>query len=180
VARGERDLSLPRWRLPMTPLWQQPAVIEQSQLILNSFQALLGRELIERSGDASDEAQRLFEADFAVVSHGTEDDPILNYGNATALALWELTFEHFTQTPSRLTAEPQHRDERATLLERTTYNGYVDDYQGIRISKSGRRFRIRRAIVWNLSDAAGDYAGQAATFSDFEFLASDANHSPAT
>jgi hypothetical protein len=151
-------------------LWQQPQVVRQSQLILNSFRHWLGRELIERSGDEIDEAQRLFDVDFVVVSHGTEDDPILNYGNATALALWEMNFEHFTETHSRLTAEPMHRDERAQLLERTTRDGYVDDYHGIRISKSGRRFRINQAIVFNLLDAAGNYAGQAATFSDYEFV----------
>ena len=43
-------------------------------------------------------------------------------------------------------------------------DGYVDDYRGIRISKSGRRFRIEQAIVWNLIDAAGHLHGQAATF----------------
>lgn len=151
-------------------LWQQPQVVRQSQLILNSFRHWLGRELIERSGDEIDEAQRLFDVDFVVVSHGTEDDPILNYGNATALALWEMNFEHFTETHSRLTAEPMHRDERTQLLERTTRDGYVDDYRGIRISKSGRRFRINQAIVFNLLDAAGNYVGQAATFSDYEFI----------
>jgi len=42
--------------------------------------------------------------------------------------------------------------------------GPVDDYSGIRISQSGRRFRIEQAIVWNLIDAAGHLCGQAATF----------------
>ena len=68
------------------------------------------------------------------------------------------------QTPSRLTAEPMHRDERARLLERTCRDGYVDDYSGIRISQSGRRFRVEQAIVWNLVDAAGHLRGQALTF----------------
>jgi hypothetical protein len=40
----------------------------------------------------------------------------------------------------------------------------VDDYSGVRVSKSGRRFRIERAIVWNLTDAAGTHCGQAASF----------------
>jgi hypothetical protein len=57
-----------------------------------------------------------------------------------------------------------HRDERARLLERTLRDGYVDDYAGIRISSTGKRFRIEQAIVWNLVDAAGIRHGQAATF----------------
>jgi hypothetical protein len=63
-----------------------------------------------------------------------------------------------------------HRDERARLLERTTRDGFVDDYQGIRISSTGRRFQIDQAIVWNLVDARGERVGQAATFSEWRFL----------
>ena len=40
----------------------------------------------------------------------------------------------------------------------------MDDYSGIRISKTGRRFRIEQAIVWNLTDGVGNQLGQAATF----------------
>ncbi len=134
------------------------------QLLLDSFARLLGRELVARKGTATDQAERLFRAPFVVVSHGTEADPILNYGSATALTLWEMTWDELTRTPSRLTAEPVHRDERARLLERTREHGYVDDYSGIRISKSGKRFRIERAIVWSLTDATGQHRGQAATF----------------
>lgn len=134
------------------------------QLLLDSFARLLGRELISRQGSAEVQAERLFQAPFVVVSHGTEADPILNYGNAAALALWEMDLATLTRTPSRLTAEPVHRDERARLLERTRRDGFVDDYAGIRISSTGRRFRIELAIVWNLVDAAGIHRGQAATF----------------
>lgn len=136
----------------------------QVQLLLDSFARLLGRELIARAGTADEQAERLFQAPFVVASHGTEADPILNYGNARALALWEMSWEEFTRTPSRLTAEPVHRDERSRLLAQTRQHGYVDDYSGIRISKTGRRFRIERAIVWNLTAADGSHGGQAATF----------------
>jgi hypothetical protein len=87
-----------------------------------------------------------------------------------ALGLWEMPIETLLKTPSRLTAEPVHRDERARLLERTSRDGYVDDYRGIRISSTGRRFEIDRATVWNLVDATGQRVGQAATFSDWRFL----------
>jgi hypothetical protein len=134
------------------------------QLLLDSFARWLGRELISRQGTAEEQAERLYHAPVVVVSHGTEADPVLNYGNAAALALWEMDLATLTRTPSRLTAEPVHRDERARLLARTARDGCVDDYSGIRISSTGRRFRIEQAIVWNLVDARGGYHGQAATF----------------
>ncbi len=139
-------------------------------MLLDSFARHLGRELVARRGTDAEQAERLFVAPIVVVSHGTEADPVLNYGNAAALALWEMTWEELTRTPSRLTAEPVHRDERARLLSRTREQGYVDDYSGVRISKSGKRFRIAQAIVWNLVDATGAPCGQAATFDHWKPL----------
>lgn len=137
------------------------------RLLLASFRRFVGRELIE---DGPDAARQLFEADFVVVSHGTEADPILNYGNRAALRLWEADWDGLTAMPSRLTAEPTHREERARLLARAAEHGFIDDYAGVRISATGRRFRIRNAVIWNLVDAAGAPAGQAATFRDVEDL----------
>jgi len=148
----------------------RPEWIAHTQILLDSYHRWVGRELLDRSGSLAEQAERLFHVPFVVVSHGTESDPILNYGNQTALELWEMDTPTLLQTPSRYTAEPLHRDERARLLERTTRNGYVDDYQGIRISATGRRFRIDRATVWNLVDATGQRVGQAATFSAWQFL----------
>lgn len=138
--------------------------------MLNSFRRFVGRDLIERTGDAAEEAKIVFQARFVVVSHGTQDDPILNYGNKTALALWEMDLPTLMSTPSRLTAEPMHRDERAQLMTRAARDGFVDDYRGIRISSSGIRFLIERAIIWNLVDAAEQRVGQAATFADWKSL----------
>lgn len=155
--------------LPDAP-WRQHDWVAHTQILLDSYRHWTGQELISRDGSPDDQARRLFDAPFVVVSHGTQADPILNYGNRTALGLWEISIEQLRQTPSRLTAEPMHRDERARLLERTTRQGYVDDYQGIRIATTGRRFRIDRATVWNLRGGQGEQVGQAATFSDWEFL----------
>ncbi|MEI8378695.1 MAG: MEKHLA domain-containing protein [Planctomycetota bacterium] len=144
--------------------------VEHTQIMLDSYRHWTGRELIPRIGSAMEHAISLNQAAFVVVSHGTQADPILNYGNQTALSLWEMSVERLIQTPSRLTAEPMHRDERARLMERTTREGFVDDYQGIRISSTGRRFRIDQATVWNLMNSSGQLVGQAATFSEWRFL----------
>lgn len=152
--------------------WQYPDKIAHAQLLLDSFSHWLSRDLVPRIGTHEAQAAAMFEAPFVIVSHGIQADPILNYGNRTALTLWEMDWATLTQTPSRLTAEPLHRDERARLLERTTRDGYADDYCGIRISSTGKRFQIEQAIVWNLIDNAGEYLGQAATFSQWSPLSS--------
>lgn len=154
----------------MTQPWLEHDWPAHVQVLLNSFQTRLGRELVALSGDPHEDARRLFEAEFVVVSHNAADDPILTFGNRTALDLWEIDIPTLLQTPSRLTAEPLHRDERAQLLERTARDGYVDDYRGIRVSTTGRRFQIEEAIVWNLEGVKGNYVGQAATFAHWTFL----------
>ena len=146
------------------PLLTRADWVPHTQLLLDSFARLLGRELISRAGAPEQQALQLFAADFVVVSADASADPLLSYGNQTALRLWEMDIETLLATPASHTAEPVHRDERQQLLDRTCDRGYVDDYAGIRISSSGKRFRIEKAIVWNLTDAAGASCGQAATF----------------
>ncbi|MEW4562366.1 MEKHLA domain-containing protein [Bremerella sp. JC770] len=155
---------------PAAKPWLEHGWPDHLQILLDSYGRLLGKQLVPRSGSATEDARRVYEAPFVVVSHTAADDPILNFGNQTALGLWEIDVETLLQTPSRLTAEPMHRDERAQLLARTTRDGYVDDYQGIRIATTGRRFQIQQAIVWNLTDTQGAYVGQAATFDQWTFL----------
>jgi hypothetical protein len=150
--------------------WRQPIWIEHTRLMLDSFSRWLGRELLTPRGSPIEDSRALFEAPFVVVSHGTQDDPIFSYGNRTALDLWQMDLPTFLRTPSRVTVEPALRDERARLLERTARDGYAGDYSGVRISATGRRFRIHQAIIWNLVDAKGWSAGQAATFSAWEWL----------
>lgn len=156
--------------------WDRPGWVERAGLLLDSYHHWLGRDLILRTGSPDGDASALFEAPFAVVAHGTESDPLLCYANRTALNLWKMDADALVRTPSRLTAEPVHRDERARLLERTAHDGYIDDYQGIRISSTGRRFRIENVTVWNLRGPNGEYAGQAATFAEWVYL--DADKSP--
>ena len=58
----------------------------------------------------------------------------------------------------------------ARLMAAVTARGFIDDYAGIRITRTGRRFRIHRATVWNVVDDSGAAAGQAATFSDWDWI----------
>jgi hypothetical protein len=63
-----------------------------------------------------------------------------------------------------LSAEPLNREERQRLLDAVSKRGYIDDYAGVRVSRTGRRFQIAAATVWNVMDENGQRHGQAATF----------------
>ncbi len=139
-------------------------IVPWTQILLDSHARLTGGELIARSGDARDEAERVFLAPFVVASHDAAAEPILNYGNRAALALWELPWERFVRTPSRATAEVDRQDERQRMLEQVGRLGYITGYSGVRISAAGRRFRIHDVTIWDLFDGDGRQVGQAATF----------------
>jgi hypothetical protein len=151
-------------------IWKTDRVIVQTACLAHSLKHWTGRELLSGVSSRMELAQKVFEAPFVVVSHGTEADPVLNYGNHAALMLWEMSWEELTRTPSRLTAEAPSREERARLLEAVARRGFIDDYSSVRISKTGRRFRINRAMVWNLLTEGGKPCGQAAMFERWEFL----------
>jgi hypothetical protein len=131
------------------------------------YKDLTGRDLVPLTGDI---AAALWSTPIAVVAQGTEPDPIFFFGNATALRLFECDVAAFTRLPSRFSAEPLLRNERARLLERVTRTGFIDDYAGVRISATGRRFSIRSAGVWNLTDSEGHPAGQAAAFAEWKAI----------
>jgi len=146
------------------------AVVRQTGLILSSYRRWIGSDLLPPRKSPETLAQSMFDAPFVVISHGIENDPVLNYANQTALTLWEMSWEEFTKIPSRLTAEPMEQAERARLLSEVSKKGFMDGYGGVRISKTGRRFRVENATVWNLLDEQDRYRGQAATFSRWTFL----------
>ena len=138
-----------------------------TELLLDNYHRCFGVDLIARG---SDEAERLMTAPFVVLSHDTRANPIFNYGNTTAQNLFEMDWDTLTALPSRYSAEAMHRDERQQLLDDVASKGYSDNYQGIRISATGKRFYIGSARIWMLLDAAGTHLGQAATFSEWKML----------
>ena len=154
----------------MDSIWKTDFVVAQTACLARSLRHWTGRELVSGVSAPLELAQKIFAAPFVLVSHGTEADPILNYGNHAALTLWEMSWAELTRTPSRLTAEAPNREERARLLEAVTQRGFIDDYSGVRISKTGRRFRIARATVWNLLTPDGRSCGQAAMFDHWEYV----------
>jgi hypothetical protein len=149
--------------LPPSPENQFQAA--HAGLILGSFERLLGRPLL---ADAN--AKALYHADLIVLSHDGADDPVLTYGNLAAQRLWEMGWEALTSLPSRLTAEPTERALRDAMFAQMRAKGFIEDYAGIRVSATGKRFEIRNAVIWPLLDEDGVKRGEAACFADYAFL----------
>lgn len=135
--------------------------------LLRSYHTLIGKHLIVPAKDA---ALLAYSAPFVLLSHDAADDPLLTYGNLAAQKLFAMDWEKLVGMPSRKTAEAPERAERDELLRRVAEKGFIDDYAGIRIAADGRRFMIRNATVWNVSDKNGARIGQAATFSEWQLL----------
>lgn len=101
-----------------------------------------------------------------VLAHDDAADPLLVYVNHAAERVWERPAAEFVGMPSRLTAPSQARSERAAAL---AGDGVVTGYSGVRVSASGRLFRIVDATVWPVrADGTGAVVGQAATFREWE------------
>lgn len=139
-------------------------------VLRRSFRHFTGRELVPVRMSDEEAARYLFHAPLALLSHDSARDPVFNYANETAMALFGMSWEEIIALPSRLSAEPINREEREQLLETVTEQGYIDNYSGVRIGRHGRRFRIQDALVWNLLDETGIYCGQAAMFEHWQWL----------
>jgi len=146
---------------------ESPAAVARAELILDSYARLVGRPLLSAPPTPLERARALYEAPQVVLAHGVGPDPCFDYGNRRAQELFEVSWSELLALPSRLSAERVDQAERQRLLDAVAARGYIDDYSGLRISSTGRRFRISDATVWNLIDAAGERHGQAAAFASF-------------
>lgn len=142
-----------------TPLYLDPAFY---QLLADSHARLLNRPLVPHPMSVPEATEWLYEsAPFAVLAHNTAPDPTFIYGNKAAQHRFEYSWDEITQLPSRLSAEAPNRDERQQFLERVQRLGYEAGYKGVRVTKSGRRFMIEEATLWQLLDENGTLHGQA-------------------
>lgn len=134
-------------------------------LITTSFRRVTGRDLVDPAADS----RWLYQAaPFAVLAHDRSEDPRFFYANRQAQVCFEYSWEEFVGMPSRLSAEAPDREERQRLLDSVTTKGFIDNYRGLRIAKSGRRFWIEDATVWQLVSPDGENVGQAAMFHRWE------------
>jgi len=123
--------------------------------LIASFARATGGDLVREAGlDPNAVGRSAWEGNFALLSHG--NDAILTYANRFALELWEMDWQTMLVTPSRETApQGEDRDTRAALMEQVARHGFIRNYTGRRVSRTGRLFLIENATVWTLFDEVG-------------------------
>lgn len=131
---------------------QAAFLVRHSLLLMSSYQHWTGDVLVK----ADDVVQGLMNAPFAIASHQAGDDPMFNYANDQALALFKMAPEEMLGLPSRFSAEPMLREARAEFLHQVSTHGFIENYSGVRIAKDGSRFLIEQATVWNVVDVNAD------------------------
>lgn len=158
---------------PGEPPWLQEPALEVVEWIERSHRRAFGTPLragVEPWTHPRLRAQEMFAADRVVLAHDGGSDPRLIYANAAALQLWGRRWGEMIGLPSRLTAEPGERQERARVLAEAQRQDALTGYGGIRVDKGGRRFRIENARLWTLRDGRGQARGQAACFANWWWL----------
>ncbi|KXF75418.1 MEKHLA domain-containing protein [Paramesorhizobium deserti] len=132
-------------------------------LLSDSYFRFTRKSLVPGEQEASRAARWLYEdAPFGLLAHNTDADPRFIYANKTAQSCFEYDWDEFTALLSRFSAELPDREERQRLLDIVVRDGYISDYRGVRVAKSGRRFRVDHVTVWQLVDKHGQLHGQAA------------------
>lgn len=139
-------------------------------LLIDSLRTLKGDSLVDLSLSKKEQAKQIFEAPYVLLAHDATADPVFQYANKMGLALFEMSWAELTKLHSKYSAEPQNREAREKLLKEVSEKGYADNYSGIRISKTGKRFEIKAATVWNIMDTDNIKRGQAAMFKDYIYL----------
>lgn len=98
---------------------------------------------------------------FGILSHGTQSDPIFNYGNQASLRLFETDIERLCITPSRYSTVPELEPNRDSLIKEIEQNKYGSIINAIRqpisnldVSSPSERklIYLEEILVWNLYD----------------------------
>jgi PAS domain-containing protein len=140
-------------------------------LLVGSYRRLAGAEPPFLPPGVPRDADWLYaQARSCVLAHNTDPDPRFIYANKAAQSLFEYSWDEFMTLPSRLSAEAPRREERQRLLDTVARDGFTAGYTGIRIAKSGRRFRIEDGVLWQLREPDGALRGVAATFATWQDL----------
>ncbi len=134
--------------------------------ILDSHRTRVGHDLVPRTGDAQRDERLLFDLDAVVLSHDGGADPCFVYANAAAAALWRMPVSDLIGMPSRLSAPPEHREERASMLADASESGVLRGYSGERVARDGTRFVVVDATLWTV-DGYPERPGQAVVFREW-------------
>jgi PAS domain S-box-containing protein len=152
-----------------TEPWQEPAVLRWLEWMLDSHRHWTGRELIA-PGPLAARAAAAYALPAVLVSHRQSADPCFVYANQTAQALWGYAWHEFIGLPSRLSAPPAERAERALALNKNLTDGCTLLRNLRRVTRDGREFIAAEVLLWTVRDDTGIAVGQAATYERGEFI----------
>jgi hypothetical protein len=154
----------------MGPTLDQPSAANSFQeeyvrLAFASLERWSGRNLIkDLKLPLECLGESVYYGDFYLLTHNGAPDPVLNYGNRRALEQWECTWSQLTSMYARDTAKSDEQSARQLVMSEVLQKGFLAGYNGERISRTGKLFRIQDVIIWNIVGAQNQLIGQAAFF----------------
>jgi MEKHLA domain len=101
---------------------------------------------------------------FGVLSHGTQVDPIYNYGNCASLELFGYPLDILCQTPSRYSTVESLMEDRDQIIRSIESVGHGPISNALRVTSDGKLFVMRSAYLWNVYDDSGRRIGLAALY----------------
>ncbi|QDZ18632.1 WHEP-TRS domain-containing protein [Chloropicon primus] len=145
-------------------------------LVVESFTKALGRTLLEEQCSITEIADKVYEAPFVLLSHvyGEGGEGVrehkFNYANRRALELWETEWADLVGKPSSVSGEDAEeiQSDRDELLLECKEKGFVEGYEGWRISAKGKKFFVKGATLWEVKSSGGESVGQAVVLTEWE------------
>jgi MEKHLA domain len=171
-----------RWSSDSLKRWTGKSLLDRIEYSVGHDDdgGLLGDCDVERKSSTVLSYERIHEnVRFAVLSHGTQNDPIYNYFNRAALEQFEYPENEIYQIPSRCSAPATAQGERDAVMQKivgkeeeeanstnnndSSKNCIVIE-NGLRVTKGGRKFWLKDVLLWNVLNNAGERVGQTALF----------------
>ncbi len=147
-----------------------PKKLELTDQLLQSYKNAFGKPLLI-CPDVDDyhrlQSQELFILKKIVIAHDKQDDPCLIYANASALQLWQMSWDEMIGMPSRQTAPKDAQRQRQAILNKAITKTAIKGYRGIRVNKKGEKFFIDNVKIWTIWDNDNSAIGQAASFASW-------------
>lgn len=146
-------------------------------LVVESYTKAVGKKLFAEQFSIQDIAEKIYDAPFVLLSHryGEEGEAVrehtFNYANRRALELFDCEWADLVGKPSSSSGEDDEavQSDRDALLMACKKEGFVENYEGWRVSSKGERFLVKGATLWEVKTSSGDASlGQAVVFTEWE------------
>lgn len=146
------------------------AMLATSMVIAKSFEEHFS-DILFPYDNPEDLAIKLYHAPVIIIAYTEDADPTFIYANQCAQNVWEITWDSFLKLPVKETTSEQLRQNQLGFIQLVKQKGHYMGYQGLKKTASGRMFRVENAIMWTLTNANGEYIGQASMIPSWEMNA---------